>query len=399
MSLIDPKSSKDGAFSHWTKSLISTFLDIFLKLGLLYIVLVLIQLIVSHGLFENFPDFSQHPIRGSYLTVFLILGLIFFAKEAPKFIKDTLGIKDSGNGLGTGLGAAVGAVGGLVGGHGLTGMLNGAMAGANADPKVGAWASGRDTAGQIRTGDKNWRGGIVNGIQRKTSRQQQLAEARKFGVTNSTMDVAKGTMIAAESAADTAEKEYQEALYRGDAPSKIKELRDAATEKRGYADSAKRNYESMSEVAKQYGVKRGTAEEMREKRRSSVFRAARRAGESVHTAGTAAWSAVTDPKNVGTRVSERRAQHADQRELDRIQDVENKAYFDPYNRKDLKTKDKDNHEIDQLSLDKHYMTQGVSNHRQGSHRGETSIREHASTSDSKYNSNNGNARMSDNGKK
>ena len=128
MSLIDPKSSKDGAFSHWLKSLISTFLDIFIKLGLLYVIIMLVQLIVNQKLFQNYPEFFEDPLRSSYLTVILILGLIFFAKEAPKFIKDSLGIKDSGAGLGTGLGAAVGAVGGLVGGRSLSGMLTGAVA-------------------------------------------------------------------------------------------------------------------------------------------------------------------------------------------------------------------------------------------------------------------------------
>lgn len=103
MSLIDPKGSKDGAFSHWVKNLTSTFLDIFLKLGLVYLIIVLIHLIVnandSGGLFTNFPTFQEDGFRSTYLTILLILGLIFFAKEAPKFIKDSLGMKDNGGGL------------------------------------------------------------------------------------------------------------------------------------------------------------------------------------------------------------------------------------------------------------------------------------------------------------
>lgn len=101
MSLIDPKGSKDGAFSKWIHSLISTFLDIFIKLGLVYLIIVLIHMIVNSGseggLFSNWPQ--DDSFRGTYLTVLLIIGLIFFAKEAPKFIKDALGIKDSGGGL------------------------------------------------------------------------------------------------------------------------------------------------------------------------------------------------------------------------------------------------------------------------------------------------------------
>lgn len=100
MSLIDPKGSKDGAFSKWVKSLTSTFLDIFFKLGLVYIIIVFIHLIVTattNGeLFSNFP--KDTGFRGAYLTILLILGLIFFAKEAPKFIKNAMGFKDEGSG-------------------------------------------------------------------------------------------------------------------------------------------------------------------------------------------------------------------------------------------------------------------------------------------------------------
>lgn len=103
MSLIDPKGAKDGAFSKWLHSLTSTFLDIFIKLGLVYLIIVLIHMIVNAndkgGIFLNFPSFSQNGFRAVYLTILLILGLIFFAKEAPKFIKDALGIKDNGGDL------------------------------------------------------------------------------------------------------------------------------------------------------------------------------------------------------------------------------------------------------------------------------------------------------------
>lgn len=117
MSLIDPKASKDGAFGKWVKSLTSTFLDIFFKMGLVYLVIVFIHLIVnsgsSGGLFKNFP--SDSGFRSVYLILLLILGLVFFAKEAPKFIKNALGIKSEGNGLFDDV-KAVGKAAGLVGG-------------------------------------------------------------------------------------------------------------------------------------------------------------------------------------------------------------------------------------------------------------------------------------------
>ncbi len=119
MSLIDPKGSKDGAFGHWVKNLTSTFLDIFIKLGIVYIVIVLIHMVVSAnaegGLFVDYPTFKESGFRSVYLTIFLILGLIFFAKEAPKFIKDSLGLKSDSGGLFDDL-KDIGRAAGIVGG-------------------------------------------------------------------------------------------------------------------------------------------------------------------------------------------------------------------------------------------------------------------------------------------
>ena len=116
MSILDPKGMKDGAFRKWISSLLRTFGDIFMKLGLVYLIIVFIQLIVSPkdgGLFTNFPEHSG--FRGTYLTILLILGLIFFAKEAPKFIKESLGFKGEG-GLFDDV-KSVGKAAGLVGGY------------------------------------------------------------------------------------------------------------------------------------------------------------------------------------------------------------------------------------------------------------------------------------------
>ena len=176
MSLIDPKGAKDGAFSHWVKSLISTFLDIFLKLGLVYVIIVLIHLLVNAndkgGIFATFPE--HQGFRGTYLTIFLILGLIFFAKEAPKFIKDALGLKgDGGGGLFDDV-KTIGKAAGLVGGAAVaTGAaLAGNMSNAAESAKEGKWGQaaknffgspGAAIAGAIRGGAAGAKGAGKNG--------------------------------------------------------------------------------------------------------------------------------------------------------------------------------------------------------------------------------------------
>ena len=175
MSLIDPESASKGAFAAWLHQLIFTFLDIFIKIGILYLVILLIQLIISKGLFTNFPEFSEDPVRAALLLVALIIGLIFFAKEAPKFIKDSLGIKDKGDGGGF-MGKMAAAVGGGAAGfaagalHGdaLSGMIAGASEGYNKQPgkESHAFRAGGDRAAQLRTGNDKYKTGFAASLQR-----------------------------------------------------------------------------------------------------------------------------------------------------------------------------------------------------------------------------------------
>ena len=97
MTYIDPKSSKDGAFNSWIKTFITTYLDIFIKLGTVYLLLLLVKEFFSGNLFGNVYK-TLGFASGNFVMIFLIIGLFHFAKEAPKFIKDALGIKDSGGG-------------------------------------------------------------------------------------------------------------------------------------------------------------------------------------------------------------------------------------------------------------------------------------------------------------
>ena len=127
MSLIDPAASKgESAFSKWTKNLISTFVDIFIKVGIVYLILVFLELVTSsidNGT-ELFKGMPNDTTRKSYLIVLLIIGLIYFAKEAPKFIKESMGMKAEKGGLFDDV-KSVAKTAGIVGGIGL-----GATAGA-----------------------------------------------------------------------------------------------------------------------------------------------------------------------------------------------------------------------------------------------------------------------------
>ena len=89
ISYMDPKGSKDNAFSSWVKALTSTYLDLFIRLASVYFVIFIIQDICQNGL----PIMHSSGILGIMTAILIFIGLFVFAKQAPKFIKEVLGLK------------------------------------------------------------------------------------------------------------------------------------------------------------------------------------------------------------------------------------------------------------------------------------------------------------------
>ncbi|MCI8569230.1 MAG: hypothetical protein HFJ11_04505 [Bacilli bacterium] len=92
ISYMDPKGGKDSAFGSWVKTLTTTYLDLFIRLATVYFVLFLIQDMIVNGIYIN----QGEGILGVLSFILILIGLFVFAKQAPKFIKQVLGIKDEG---------------------------------------------------------------------------------------------------------------------------------------------------------------------------------------------------------------------------------------------------------------------------------------------------------------
>ena len=214
ISYIDPKSAKDGAFSNWTKSLISTWLDLFIRLGILYFVLYMIDAVI---LSWNFNLGNIGFFRNAVVVLFLIIGLLFFARQAPKFISDALGIKNS-KGLGVGLGGMLAAGGALLGGAGLAGAAMAGMTAMNenadaaAQGKAGtaSWSKGRDLAAQLRTGDKNAKAGITNRLQDRMNIGSSDRQARRLGLSAENVANLKQNMYNRKDELTAAQNKLQE---------------------------------------------------------------------------------------------------------------------------------------------------------------------------------------------
>lgn len=252
MTYIDPKSSKDGAFNSWIKTFTTTYLDIFIKLGTVYLLLLLVKEFFSGNLFGNVYK-TLGFASGNFVMIFLIIGLFHFAKEAPKFIKDALGIKDSGGGsfMGKALSGMAGAAAGFAGGlatGGLSGGLSGIMTGASS----GLAGKPGQAFAQVRDEQAKLLGKTPGGIKGKLQNQaMQRSVMKHTGLSKKKLDELKNAKIEADNELALAEADYANGKIDASA------LTDAR-KKAGTANSA---FESANSLAKQIGLKPGFMQE------------------------------------------------------------------------------------------------------------------------------------------
>ncbi len=114
ISYLDPKGSKDSSFNAWVKTLTSTYLDLFIRLAIVFFVIFIIQDTIVNGISINISS----GILGVVSLIIIWIALFYFAKEAPKFLRQAVGAKEGDFKLFGGLGkitAAGAAVGGIAG--------------------------------------------------------------------------------------------------------------------------------------------------------------------------------------------------------------------------------------------------------------------------------------------
>ena len=165
LSYIDPKASKDGAFSKWIKMVVSVWSELFVRLFIIYFIVLVIEKLLTNG---GDLVYGANP----FVFIALIIGLLFFAKDAPKFIFDSLGIKAPERGLFAGMGniMAAGAIG--------AGAVSGAVSGFSAS-RLSAAANGKtpNLAKNIGAGLFGGLGGVATGIGAATKAKDHNARA------------------------------------------------------------------------------------------------------------------------------------------------------------------------------------------------------------------------------
>lgn len=157
---ISAKESKGAdSFSLWVKSLTTTYLDLFIRLAVLYFVLALIQQMISPG---GVRIKLGAGLPGALAFVFVVIGLLLFARQAPKFLQDALGLQGTMSNIG--LSAILSGAGAIRAGGTFSDMVSAgrnsidnninAINSGKAAPGLGmAYNSGRDLAAQMITGN------------------------------------------------------------------------------------------------------------------------------------------------------------------------------------------------------------------------------------------------------
>ena len=153
---------KNGTFDKWLKLTLSVYFEIFVRVAFMYIAVYFINGLTTSNVFDNF--FSG-GIQGMLALVIIIMGILTFAKQAPKMISDMLGL-DTGNmklGIGEKLKAGGFFAGGAMLGAGVTGLTRNVISGGRNVFGRGHEAFNAFRKGNIKSGFKNV-GGAIAGI-------------------------------------------------------------------------------------------------------------------------------------------------------------------------------------------------------------------------------------------
>ena len=275
---ISPYRDENDPLKEWLKETAITFVDLFIKIGLMYMILYLASEIKINDLFitwEGAEGTGITPLRLLYLKSFLIVGLLLFVYQSPKYLNKFFGLDTHngsflGNVTGGVLGFGSGLVSGLASGAGIRGSLKEGVRGMNEryrsaanDQLRNAWNT-IDSETQL---DANRLKGSVNrAFQNSVNKSRADAQYRKTNLGGKALETSRDNLKNAIVAAQAAENKYREVIetgqYEGESTEAYNERRsNAYTEwqvKSKAAEIAEKDYSSSkttydnSTTAKRY---------------------------------------------------------------------------------------------------------------------------------------------------
>lgn len=217
ISYLSPK--KDGMFQKWVKQCVVTFLDVFIRLFIIYFMLLVISNINISSIGESINANVDETTK-TWVYIALILGLLLFAQKAPKLIQE----------LFPNMGAAMGNFG-LKPGDRMP-----ALAAKAAAMGLGMGVGASKLIGKaINTRRRNKTAKEEAGIDKVKSRRKALREAKKDG-NRAKIDEARKAL--------SEEKEKYKNNYRGSRKDTKKAKNDYERKSKEYRGMVKNEGES-----------------------------------------------------------------------------------------------------------------------------------------------------------
>lgn len=101
---VDPKSAQSGPFKNWLSAVGKSYASLYLRLAIIALMILLVSIINQSKMFQSMGDVS------GWAKIFMVIGLLIFAKKAPKWIGDMIGIKGEGGLGGLSIGKKLGGM-------------------------------------------------------------------------------------------------------------------------------------------------------------------------------------------------------------------------------------------------------------------------------------------------
>ena len=192
---VDPKSAQSGPFKNWLSAVGKSYASLYIRLAIIALMVLLVSIINQSKMFQSMGDVS------GWAKIFMVIGLLIFAKKAPKWIGDMIGIKGDGGLGGLSIGKKLGGMA-LAGGLASKGLdkLKGQgkktldNTGKRVKNKLGRAFSGAEAANEARKQSKDLaargelRDAEGNPISRKTysqmARDAAMAKAKAEQLKN-----------------------------------------------------------------------------------------------------------------------------------------------------------------------------------------------------------------------
>lgn len=101
---VDPKSAQSGPFKNWLSAVGKSYASLYIRLAIIALMVLLVSIINQSKMFQSMGNVS------GWAKIFMVIGLLIFAKKAPKWIGDMIGIKGDGGLGGLSIGKKLGGM-------------------------------------------------------------------------------------------------------------------------------------------------------------------------------------------------------------------------------------------------------------------------------------------------